>query len=379
MTGVSEDRPGKLQTVQALRGLAAFLVLIFHVASVQKDHLPGQNLAEQTILSGFWDQGFMGVDMFFVISGFIMVYVTHHHSRSVHAAARFLYARITRIYPLWWVFAAIMMVYFWLAYGQIAPPDKISEAKDVLPFSVKSMLLLPQTHHPVLGLGWTLIHEMFFYLVFTGFLLFSRRWFGLLLGGWAIFVLLATLVTPAPAHAYGFVSLATSPLTLEFILGAFAALLVLRKVSIAPKWVAGMSAIVLLVLIFSGIGTAFTLIWNRVLLYTGPCVGLIYGLSLLEREGRIDVPRWMVALGDWSYSLYLSHLIVLLALRRIWKMVSAYMPDTMARSFGYYAPGFWDNLAFAVVGIVLCLAFAATCYRFIERPLIGFFRRRKAA
>ena len=105
----------KLNSVQALRGLAALFVLIYHISQQQLHAIGAIGASARTptvdlwLLSGPWNQGYAGVDLFFVISGFIMVYVTQKFAKNAGQkaadVAAFLYKRIVRIYPLWWVFA----------------------------------------------------------------------------------------------------------------------------------------------------------------------------------------------------------------------------------------------------------------------------------
>ncbi len=107
-----------------------------------------------------------GVDLFFVISGFIMVWVAGEPSRSEGRYRLPLRAR-TRIYPLWWIFAAVGCAKYFLAFGILTNPD--SNWRDPA-FFVDSFLLLPQDGFPVLSVGWTLVHEVHFYLVFAALL-----------------------------------------------------------------------------------------------------------------------------------------------------------------------------------------------------------------
>lgn len=209
----------KLLSVQALRGIAALLVVLFHLNAMFREGAPwSRDIGE------FWARGFAGVDMFFVISGFIMVYVTRDLAPSLKAAGRFLYDRITRIYPLWWAFALLMMAYFYTAYGSPAPPDKAA-GNAVLPYIAKSLFLLPQASDPVLGVGWTLIHEMLFYILFAAGLLLPRKILPIWLGLWtAIIIVAAFVMATQPLHAKNMVQLFVSPLNVEFILGAFTAL-----------------------------------------------------------------------------------------------------------------------------------------------------------
>ena len=92
--------PKRLESVQALRGVAALLVLFYHLASFQRQ-MAEENRDDILLTSGIWDNGWAGVDLFFVISGFIMVYVTRNSGRTLKDVGRFMASRITRIYPLW--------------------------------------------------------------------------------------------------------------------------------------------------------------------------------------------------------------------------------------------------------------------------------------
>jgi len=106
---LSENRARRLDNIQALRGIAAVLVVFYHIALFLREGAwPGVS----GYPTGIWDQGWVGVDLFFVISGFIMVWTTRDIQRGVGTAANFLWRRALRIYPLWWICAAVMAVYF---------------------------------------------------------------------------------------------------------------------------------------------------------------------------------------------------------------------------------------------------------------------------
>jgi len=93
---VSLATPSKIESIQALRGIAALAVAMLHLAGLQ-------TLGGLRCGTGLFGYGWMGVDIFFVISGFIMVWVTQNIDASPKTARRFLMQRIVRIYPLWWV------------------------------------------------------------------------------------------------------------------------------------------------------------------------------------------------------------------------------------------------------------------------------------
>ena len=154
--------PVRLVNIQALRGLAALMVVITHLPTMETKHA-GDALLSQSVMLGI-----SGVDLFFVISGFIMVYVTWQSQNSLRNAGEFLFARATRIYPIYWIVALAL-----LAVGLVKPglfsfdPEQTS--------IVKSLALWPQDGFPMLKVAWTLIHEMYFYLVFALIILFSHN------------------------------------------------------------------------------------------------------------------------------------------------------------------------------------------------------------
>ncbi|WP_026941818.1 acyltransferase family protein [Hellea balneolensis] len=359
--------PQRLDTIQALRGIAALLVLFFHLAAFQRQMAEG-NPADVTLTRGLWDNGWAGVDLFFVISGFIMVYVTRQSGRSFEDVRRFLTSRITRIYPLWWVCAGIMALYFFMTYGMPAAPDRVSGPDEAFRFAVKSFLLIPQDVPPMLGLGWTLIHEMFFYIIFAGLLFLPRRVLPIGLLIWAIITLTgAVFVTPA-AYARNALELLASPLSLEFIAGGFAGYLVTTGRFYAPKILAtigGLLAVISLAA-FSGfnIGSYTT---NRVAVFLVPFVLLTYGWASHEINSSAKTPLWLVKLGDWSYSLYLTHYIVLVALRRLYR-------SAVPEGLNVGAPGVWDNLIFAIIALSLSILTSAIFYNFVERPSLRIFK-----
>jgi len=368
MNSNDTSAPAKLQSVQALRGIAAFLVLLFHVNALQL----ADGEARSRAFGAFWEQGYAGVDLFFVISGFIMVYVTRELAPSIGSAGRFLYARITRIYPLWWVFAACMAGYFFVAYGQPAPPDRV-ESGGVLAYLLKSFFLLPQANTPVLGVGWTLIHEMLFYVIFAAGLLFSGRYLLAWLGVWGGLIIAASVIQLPPNHAGDFWQLLTSPLNIEFILGAAIGwIFFYRKLTpgLGGKWLLIFGGLYFALNLLRDIGGGDFFLWKRVLAYGLPCAVLLLGAVMMEREGKISVPAWLSKIGDWSYSLYLVHMLVLLAIRRVWKGADGALPESM--QFG--AEGMLDNILFAVLGITLSLLASAISYKLIEKPALKLLR-----
>lgn len=343
----------QIANLQSLRGMAAMLVVLFHLATIEVNYGRGYRL-----LSDTWTIGMSGVDLFFVISGFVMVTVTRGKFQGAGAVRHFLAHRVTRIYPLYWFFTLLVLAVF-LARPGMVKRSLLGGEVDLL----GSFLLLPQDGLPLLMVGWTLIHEMYFYLVFALLLLFPERRLTRLLALWAGAVVCAALLLPASAGAT--LRLVAHPLTLEFIAGCLAALLIHRGVVRAgwlclgmgvAAWLAGYALHVHLDL---GHEPSHRL---RILLFGMPAVLVVYGLVAMEVGRKTILPAWTVRLGDASYSLYLSHVLVMGALARIG---AGFAPagDPMLRP------------ALLLLLLAAAVAFALACHRFIEMPLIRAARR----
>jgi len=362
--------PGRLNNIQALRGVAALSVLFYHLGLFIRD---GIFAGQSGFPAGPWDQGWAGVDLFFVISGFIMVWTTRDISSSIRSSADFLWRRATRIYPLWWICAGIMVVYFILAYNMPAAPDRVSGPHEAWSYALKSFALLPQESPPLLGLGWTLIHEMWFYLVFALILLFPRKWLLPSLLIWGVLTLIHYFSAGAVDPSQAVRKLMSSPLNLEFIGGALVAWFLLKHSPTSRSAAALIFAIgviwVLLAMIFNIRFFAEDHHFIRMVVYGPAMVFLVWGSTAMTLTGTLSVPKWLIHLGDWSYALYLIHYIVLIAMKR------------GLEEFGLndiFGGGVLAIIIFSIGAIVISLIASCIMHKLIERPLIRWFRRRKS-
>jgi peptidoglycan/LPS O-acetylase OafA/YrhL len=279
----------KLQSIQILRGLAALLVVIYHIRAMEVLAIANNGLAEPPLLNGLVTNGYAGVDLFFVISGFIMVHVTANMKAGPLASLEFLFARITRIYPLWWIFAGLMTLMF-IAYNGLgfgAGWERVSQGEPLIPYMIKSFALAPQNAHPVLGVGWTLVHEVYFYLVFALILLLPRRFWLWALSAWGAGLIAATFF--GLTHPYGkdLLTLAVYPMTMEFIMGAVVGI----AVSSGLAWRGGLVTLLATLwlvasLCFQGIEDDHLMMWGRVVWFGIPCALLVYGVATLDHADR---------------------------------------------------------------------------------------------
>jgi exopolysaccharide production protein ExoZ len=334
------------RSVQLLRGLAALAVVFAHLHAVER------KLGGVAILGPWSQAGFAGVDLFFAISGFVMVWTTREAQGRAPAVPGFVFARLWRIYPLWWLVCGLVLA-VWLVR-----PEWVYASHQANPDIVKSFLLLPQESLPLHAVGWTLIHELWFYLVFALLLFLPARFLPWALGVWAVLVVGASLEMPRPDNPW--LALIRHPLTLAFIAGAGIGLAATRGLFPAPRQ---MLQFGLMWLILGAISVrtdppaAFAGEWERVLKFGLPSALIIWGAVGLERAGS-PFPDWGVRLGDWSYALYLIHVPAIVAVGRL------------AAPFAT-GPGFADNLP--VLGLALAVALAAgmVLHEFVERPLLA--------
>jgi peptidoglycan/LPS O-acetylase OafA/YrhL len=282
----------KLVSLEAGRGIAALLVVLFHCwhhcRAAYGDFWLGRLFAF----------GHAGVDFFFVLSGFIILYAHRRDIDDPSALPGYIQRRVTRIYPLYWVLLFVTVVGVYASHRNLPSGDWL----------VMSGLLLPTRNFTIMADSWTLQHEMIFYAIFA-LLLFSKRVGTLALGLWLTALIMAA-VHGDPVQS-GLSLRLTSMFDFEFFLG-MAAVLGSERLTIAKP------RLVLLggVLSFLAVGTAENLgLATNNDLMTHAAYGLassiaICGLVLSERQG-LRVPGLLLKLGDSSYALYLIHVLAI--------------------------------------------------------------------
>ncbi len=337
------------QGIQILRALAANGVLASHLLTVE-----GKYGHAEPLLPNWAHFGAVGVDLFFVISGFIMVTIAGKLSWR-----RFLYARITRIYPAYWVYTL-------LVFGAaLVMPAAVNASFEHAPSLWRSVFLVPDTVKPLLAVGWTLVHEMYFYVVFAAILALgvAQRW---ALAAWACVVVLAGLFFAAESYraVQPIASTLFHPLTLEFIMGGLIGHAVMGgyvrfpRASLCLGLVGWVAAMITADDLKSLVDVAD---WEHVLKMGIPSALIVYGAVAFEKARGSFGRSWLVLLGDASYSIYLSHILVLSLVGRILTRMTL------------------QGAVFEGLLIVLCVAggnlFGLLSYRFMERPLMGLSRK----
>jgi exopolysaccharide production protein ExoZ len=339
----------RLRSLQALRGIACLAVIAFHLPGFEDLTWPHRHL--MTWARPF---GWAGVDLFFVLSGFIITWTQFKHIGQRAAVGSYLARRLWRIYPLYWVIlsGAVLTSYLLFGYSLALHGGVAALAHQVFLWPWD----LGMIHVPV---AWSLTFEVMFYLLFTVFIVAPRRWFVPLLFTWTALVLAKPIVLP-DVGAYW---LPFTSLTFEFLVGCWTALACRSFTRGAGRSVVagGLGIVIGLVILNLGLGGDSP--WRGIVL--GPPAGLIvYALTTWDRAGAIRPPGWLCRIGDASYSIYLTHWTVatlVLFLTQRW-------PHTL---LGHIA---WLAL---VVGATL--GFGYLCYLGVERPLLRLAQRRPSA
>lgn len=272
-----------LHSIQLMRALAALFVVIGH--SIWKSEQYGDGALTWFTMGG------AGVDLFFIISGFIMCWSTQKKPLS---AAQFILARIKRIIPLYWLLTTVALVIY------ILWPEKINSGSDSGTSIIASYFLLPSDASYLLAVGWTLSFEFYFYLIFSLGIFAPPKYRYALPITLLVCISAAGFVLNPESAAFMFF---TNSIILEFVFGILI-FVGFQRYKPSPIVACVSFSIGALILVFSPL-----MHLPRFIHYGLPCMFIFIGL--LGAEGAISsrpqLKRVSHLLGDSSYSLYLSH------------------------------------------------------------------------
>lgn len=322
----------RLFGIQYLRAAAAIGVVVFHAG-------------ERTGLH--FAIGAAGVDVFFVVSGFIMWVIA---DRRQFSPSTFLRDRLERIAPLYWIATGVMVagglaglfpnmrLTAWHVFASLAFVPHISPSNGEI--------------WPLLVQGWTLNYEMFFYVVFAATLLLPQRMrlvsLGLVLVGLVACGMLARSPNPL-LQTY------TNPLILEFLLGAVIGKLWLD--GIVPSPAVGIALILVSLAGFAAVGATYVG-FNAFVL--GPLAGgLVYGFLALERAAMLKRIPAVAYLGDASYSIYLWHALAVSVIAKFGALLA--LPAVITFT----------------LAVLLGVAVGVASYELLERPLVRLLKARR--
>lgn len=326
----------RFNSIQALRGITALFVVLEHVR--------------------FLNCGAFGVDIFFIISGFMAMYTTHDNAKD------FIKKRLIRIYPFYalMTIGTFFLLLLFPSMFQLTKADPVSLIKSLLfiPFEISEGIV-----QPLIRVGWTVNYEMLFYLIFALSCRICHKYRGLICSGFLCILVLLAHFLPINSTILSFYG---DYIQLEFILGMLCYCLVRRlytlleesKITPMLSSLSLFAATVLFILLavtkkqtpIAGMG--------RVLYWGIPAFIIV--LFTFIADLNIKIPRPLVLLGNMSFSIYLIHYYPILFI------------DRKIYSLEYYSP---MAIVVTVLGLFLVVGISYISYLLIEKKFSGYLRK----
>lgn len=336
--------PKHLSSLQYLRAIAAMSVVYFH-AVIQIEH--------SSVVGLYPKVGAVGVDIFFVLSGFVMWMTT---AGKHNTPLQFMKRRIVRIVPLYW------LVTLAAAACTLVIPHLLRSTKFDAAHVVASLFFIPwrnpaatptssELFFPVIVPGWTLNMEMMFYVLFAVCLLLKRELRPVVLG---VLIAIVFAVGAASSPYESELSFYGSTRVFEFFSGVALAAYMVPLLRFNPRIALGLTAIAFVVmLIAEGQG------WPVFQVFKFGIPSFIMVACCVNIERVATVPKWRVleALGDASYSIYLTHVFALALMRIVLQGLGIPMTDFVA-------------YIFVPAGTVFSAVVGWLAHKYIEKPLV---------
>ena len=344
-----------LELVQIFRGAAAVMVMLYHLGLINRFHSP--------FLGGAFAFGHSGIDFFFVLSGFIMLYVHWNGARGagvvgrLRASVRFLVLRAVRIFPIYWCVLAVTVAAVWMF-----PPRREyvwAPLTTLEPSTLVNAIFLADPDHAIVAVAWTLSYELIFYGFFASYFLVGRAVFAVLVLAWS--VALATQWAGITGWPHPFL---LRTIVGEFFVGCLVAVLAHRcgRRRMSGWWLLLPLAVIVATARAEFLGVIDAYKWWALPYAFLLLIGAVYDQSTVRRY-----PRALVLVGEASYAIYLIHygMIVLFA-------------QTVARSSWRATLSRAPNTTLLVLAAIIVLT-GILVHWTIERPLWHGARRRLAS
>ncbi|GGN03436.1 acyltransferase [Dyadobacter beijingensis] len=309
-----------------------------------------------------------GVSLFFVISGFIMVYITRNTIPTGANILRFIAKRLIRIWP---AYAVVTLAYTLLQSRLSLSPEWPMQLGKSLLFLPLATTPAPFYGYALLNVGWSLNYEIYFYLLIAISLLFSRlRWY-------AFFLIISVTLVGIPTY-YGvftlkadkmsdlgmpYLNMVTNPIIWNFVCGVFLGLAYYHR-----AWHERISGFLSISLVAPAI--LCLAIWQFLSGFFGGFGPFEWGLGSTAifsvfifhyQERILKYPSWLVAMGDMSFSIYLLHVPIVVGL------------GFLFRKLGF--PVYAEGTAMFLLSLAVTLIASRLTYEFIEVKLTSYLGR----
>jgi exopolysaccharide production protein ExoZ len=333
-----------LRVLQAGRALAAISVAAFHLSILMGLERYGGDAAFRDLTR----HGFRGVDFFFVLSGFIILFAHVNDIGKPSAWADYLNRRFVRVFPIYWLYTAGFVGLVLLGFGTDAKsPGNIAD------WLTTVTLVRFSAVEPPLSVAWTLFHEVAFYALFS-LLILNKRLGIVALAVWGV-LCIALYDYPLEAERTPW-NVYTAAYNLFFLLGMGACWLYRRGGKGFVEFGVGLS-----IAVFAGFTMGLPNNLSPLILSIGFAL-LVAGATKMELGGYIRVPAFLNFIGNASYTIYLAHIPIL----------GLTMKIAMASGL-YEAAG--ARVTYIVV-LTATIASGCVAYALVERPLLAFLRHR---
>lgn len=376
MQDVSLKENDKLGTIQLLRGLAALMVVFGHYCGYLNGVYSDPNLGPK-----LFPNAAFSVDVFFIISGFIMVYSTNRILK--RPVLDFFIKRAFRIYPVYYlVLSLTILLYYidynsWSFFGDIASIHTIIKSFLLIPLDISAQA--PFYGYSLVQTAWTLSYEIYFYIVFGLSMMMSVKYRSIICI--TIIITLCILiqftltnnVTTYPYDAtfnrqsiLSNILFISNPIVLDFIVGVIIGEIYLKtKDNFWNK--TGVYYIALGMVVFSAnawlstFGSGHGLFWKNGILSGGVSAFLFCGLLYIDKYHKLKLPTWVYYFGAISYSLYIVHIPLQIIFEKLQLHLMAIPLDN----------GFVKFISMIVFAIYV----SAILHRFVEKPFIKISRK----
>jgi peptidoglycan/LPS O-acetylase OafA/YrhL len=333
MTATSKTTPVYFNSIQFLRFFAALYVVLFHISS------PWNHTTD--LFTNLFNSGYGAIDLFFVISGFVVLQSGDTSNTGPRASGEFLKRRFIRLYPIYWVFLFLFLV-----------AGLVQIKTTTIGGFGRSFFLLPG-HKGIIGTSWTLQYELYFYILIALFVLNRRfKWLLVMLFALSLISMAGVIIASLfDRHfpVYGFYN----EYVANFFLGCVVYVIYNR---ISASIATGLLVAGVLLFFFMPI----TIYLRHFISFGIPAAMLLAGLTALENHQKIKINRWFVLLGNASYCLYLIHVPIIWF---VWKQIGPY---------------YENNRLLLLLEVATMVVLSVLLYQYFEAPLLRFLNKRLA-
>lgn len=348
----------KLQILQISRGFAAILVILFHIRDTSSTYF------KVSAFGDFFRFGNIGVDYFFVLSGFIITYV--HYDDLISGANRtlFLKKRLIRIYPTYWAAATItLFVLIFILHGKSPHLDhemKLSSFSEWV-YILSCYLLLPIKQSYFLQLAWTLGYEIIFYLVFFVGIIIKFKRAKVVLVIWVLLIISHVLFN---FHCGTLMAKITSSYNLEFLTGCLIAYLFRNNLRIPKQITVSMLIIIPVICLIKFYLFEFDHAKNFLdfILFVMFLGLLLYLIVEIDIDKKINCPFFLLLVGEATYSIYLSHPFFLGSMGRLFSKFLMLL----------HIENFYVIQCTLIIISILTIIGGIGFFKYIEKPAISF-------